>query len=168
MPWEGGCGGGIWDLPSQQQQQYGGHGMSSSNAFLSSNDTSNSNNNVFPSTSFSDRRWALSSSGSEFQQPDIWNTSWLLLSDVSPQFSSEVLRITISNALDQQNGGGDNSGAFEIHTNLPNRYVLVGFLNPSDAATISNSSTIKNQASSVTIIPPAEALNKLQEIKVWG
>ncbi|VUZ55399.1 unnamed protein product [Hymenolepis diminuta] len=165
MPWEGSCGGGIWDLPSQQQQQYGGHGMSSTNAFLSSNDTSNSNNNVFPSTSFADRRWTLSSSSSEFQQPDIWNTSWLLLSDVPPQFSPEVLRITISNALDQQNCNGDNSGAFEIHTNLPNRYILVGFLNSSDAATISNSSTIKNQANSVTIISPAEALNKLQEIK---
>nr|CDS32677.2 cell wall protein awa1p [Hymenolepis microstoma] len=127
MPWEG--GGGIWDLPTQQQ--YGGHGP-------------------------------------DFQSPDIWNTSWLLLSDISPQFSPEVLRITISNALDQHSGGVDNSGTFEIHTCLPNRYVLVGFLNPSYAAIVSNSSTIKNQANSVIIIPPAEALNKLQEIKALG
>ncbi|VDO01815.1 unnamed protein product [Rodentolepis nana] len=162
LPWEG--GGGIWDLPTQQQ--YGGHGMSSNNAFLSSNETSNSNN-VFPSASFADRRWA-SSSGPDFQPPDIWNTSWLLLSDISPQFSLDVLRITISNALDQHNGGVDNSGAFEIHTSLPNRYVLVGFLNPSYAAIVSNSSTIKNQANSVIIIPPAEAINKLQEIKALG
>lgn len=176
MPWEGSGvgigagGGGIWDIPPQQQQ-FGG--LSSSNsAFLSSNDPTgnNSSTNVFPSiSSFTDRRWAAASTGGpDFQQhqSDLWNTSWLLLSDISPQFSPEMLRLAISNTLEQQNPG-EGSGAFEIHPNLPSRYVLVGFLNPTDAAAISNSSTIKNQANSVSIISPAEALNKLQEIKVW-
>lgn len=212
MPWEGGCGGGsIWDIPSPQQF---GHGMSSStNAFLSTNDP----NNVFPplnSSVLTDRRWASSTSATNpsndfHSQPSasspsnasnsnaaaaaaanaIWNASWLLLSDISPQFSMEVLRISIANALDQQNqqhrqnggsgGGGGlldtpatSSSSFEIHPNLPSRYVLVGFLNPADASVVSafistNSSTIK-LASNVTVISPAVALAKLQEIKVWG
>ncbi|KAM7534515.1 hypothetical protein Aperf_G00000112146 [Anoplocephala perfoliata] len=215
MPWEGGGSGGgsIWDIPSPHQ--FGGHGMASStNAFLSS---SNDPNNVFPplnSSVLADRRWAPSSTSVTNPTNDfhslpsasspstvsssnaaaaaaasaIWNASWLLLSDISPQFSVEVLRISIANALDQQNqqhrqnGGGSGGGglldtpatsssssSFEIHPNLPSRYVLVGFLNPADASVVSsfistNSSTIK-LANSVSVVSPAVALAKLQEIK---
>ncbi|KAH9278484.1 hypothetical protein ECG_08669 [Echinococcus granulosus] len=198
MPWDGG-GGGAWDVPSPHQFSH----VSSSNTFLNSDPTSN----VFPLTSstIGDRRWATSNSSSDFHQPPapspstttavaaatnaIWNASWLLLSDLTPQFSLEVLRISITTALDQQQqqqnvvigdggGGASNTGVassaststYEVHPNLPARYVLVGFLNPPDASVVSTfissttNSTIK-LANSVTIISPAEAMAKLQEIK---
>ncbi|KAL5964030.1 hypothetical protein TSMEX_008225 [Taenia solium] len=198
MPWEGG-GGGVWDIPSPHQFSH----VSSSNTFLNSDPTSN----VFPLTSstLGDRRWTTSNSSPDFQQPPapspsnttavaaaanaIWNASWLLLSDLMPQFSLEVLRISITTALDQQqqqqnvvlgdgSGGASNTGSasststssYEIHPNLPARYVLVGFLNPADASAVSTfissnaNSTIK-LANNVAIISPAEAMAKLQEIK---
>ncbi|VDM32632.1 unnamed protein product [Hydatigera taeniaeformis] len=197
MPWEGGGGGGVWDVPSPHQFSH----VSSPNTFLNSDPTSN----VFPLTSstLGDRRWTTSNSSSDFHQPPapslsnttavaaaanaIWNASWLLLSDLTPQFSLEVLRISITTALDQQqqqqnvvigdgSGGPSNVGtvsstpSYEVHPNLTSRYVLVGFLNPADASAVSTfisstaNSTIK-LANSVTIISPAEAMAKLQEIK---
>ncbi|KAL5103292.1 hypothetical protein TcWFU_009099 [Taenia crassiceps] len=194
MPWEGGVG--VWDVPSPHQFSH----ASSSNTFLGSDPTSN----VFPLTSstLGDRRWTTSNSSPDFHQPQapspsnaavaaaanaIWNTSWLLLSDLTPQFSLEVLRISIKNALDQQqqqsaaigdgSAGTSNTGAtssittpsYEVHHNIAARYVLVGFLNPADASIVSTlisnaNSTIK-LANSVAIISTAEAMAKLQEIK---
>uniref|UniRef100_A0A5K3FVY9 UBA domain-containing protein n=1 Tax=Mesocestoides corti TaxID=53468 RepID=A0A5K3FVY9_MESCO len=181
MPWEGGgSGGGVWDAPAQPQFPHPSSGFP--NTDLSSN--------VFPLTSASplggDRRWAVGPpqpphATTDFHQSTppnvdraIWSASWLLVSDITPQFSLEVLKVTILAALEQQqqlqNGVANESspyGNFEVHPNLPARYVLVGFVNAHDASAVS--AFISNNgfklAGTLSVIGPAEAVAKLQEIK---